>query len=124
MVVYVLASDGLPIPHWEEYLPQTNVIYFEGERRQEEFLSNYAKKRNIPFFEQKPKNPETIFAFWNGTPDHVDRALCEYPLSLMHIFLPTEEGEGFEEYVSPFQHRVERHIQTPFQKGGFSLYHR
>ena len=99
MIVYVLMSCGLPIPQWEHYLPPATDIYFEGEKRQEQALSAFTKDKNIVFCTDVPKNPSTVLAFWNGTADFVDSALGVFISDDVHLFLPTEDGFGFEEYI-------------------------
>ncbi len=95
----VLMSDGLPVPVWEEYLPYTHALYFKGEHRQEEVITAYLRKKHIVHCADVRHRLKTVLAFWNGTPHFVDHALSSFTCANTHIFLPTEDGFGFEEYI-------------------------
>ncbi len=98
-MVFILMSDGLPTPCWEQYIPTENVVFFDGEETHVNSLCRYSERKNIRVYLQTPPNPSTVLAFWSGKADKADKMLCDYPSSCVHLFLLTEDGGGFEECI-------------------------
>ena len=97
-MVFILISNGLPTPCWEQYIPTTDTVFFDGEKCHIDSLCQYAERKNIPVYIQTPSKPSTVLAFWNGKADKVDEILCDYPSDCVHLFLLAESGRTFEEY--------------------------
>ncbi len=93
--VWVMLSEGIGIPCWEQYLPQkVTQIRFFGSRDAEMCLAVYAARFGIVMDATDSRRPDAVIAFWNGTSDFVDATIAATPVERL-VFLPDECGGGY-----------------------------
>ncbi len=95
MYVWILVSEGIEIPCWEQYLPRGILrIRFWGSIATEKSLIAFATRFGIVIDGVATALPDMAIAFWNGTPDFVD-ATVEATAAERLVFLPNECGGGY-----------------------------
>ncbi len=95
MYVWVLVSNGIQIPCWEQYLPRGIMrIRFWGSIATEKSLTAFATRFGIVIDSVETALPDMAIAFWNGTSDFVDATIAVTPVKRL-VFLPDECGGGY-----------------------------
>lgn len=92
---WVLMSEGLQIPRWEEYLPHgMTAIWFAGDKKAGNSLTVWAAQLGIVVHTVAKQPPDVLVAFWNGRPDFVDVAIATATVQTF-VYLPNERGIGY-----------------------------